>query len=706
MKSIQFQNLNLKNGIIYLFLIFSCSIFAQQTTSVDFKKCFGKITFNTNEKSISGQVDYDFEVLKVTDTIKIDAQKMTFENVTLNGYAIRYNNTDSKLQLIGKFKKGKHKLQFNYKAFPKQALYFVGDFDGSNSNIASQIWTQGQGRYTSNWFPSFDDVNEKVIFSIQLTFDKEYQVVSNGVLKSKTEWKEQNIWNYQMNKPMSSYLLMLAIGKYDKFIAKSKSGVPQEMYLEKPDSAKFETTYRHSVAIFDFLEKKIGVKYPWKVYRQIPVRDFLYAGMENTSATIFSSRYVVDSIGFEDRSYTNVDAHELAHQWFGDLVTAESGKHHWLQEGFATYYALLAERAIKGEDYFYAKMYESAQQIKYASRTDTIPVLNAKASSLSFYQKGAWALFVLHEAIGDKAFAKAVKNYLNKYQYQSVTTDDFFEEIKKVSDFDLVLFSKVWLEDFKFNTQEANELLLKNKMIQLLFEVESLKKKPLAEKEGFFKNILQSNVDSFVKKAIVNQLKTEKWEDKKVLLAVALATEDVVVRQNAAVSLPKIPEDFRLDYETLLNDSSYQTQEIALYYLWKNFPEKRFDYLNQSKNWIGFNDYNLRTMWLALAIATPDYVADNSLFVNELIQYASPKYEAITRQNALEKLIGFKLITDEVLRNLVKATTHHMWQFSKFGRDTIRKMLKEEGVKASFEHILPELSEVEQFQLNRLLKEL
>ncbi|MGZ9677575.1 M1 family aminopeptidase [Flavobacterium sp. GNP001] len=112
--------------------------------------------------------------------------------------------------------------------------------------------------------------------------------------------------------------------------------------------------------MFDFLEKEIGVKYPWGIYKQAPVRDFLYAGMENTSATLFNTRYVVDSTGFEDRSYTNVNAHELAHQWFGNLVTAESGKHHWLQEGFATYYALLAEKEIYGEDHFYSKLYETA----------------------------------------------------------------------------------------------------------------------------------------------------------------------------------------------------------------------------------------------------------------------------------------------------------------------------------------------------------
>ncbi|WP_366183494.1 M1 family metallopeptidase [Flavobacterium ovatum] len=691
----------------YLFLFISYITIAQQIKSVDFTESCGKIAMNTKEKSISGKVIYEFKVLKAIDTISIDAQNMIFENVLVNGKSLVYRNTDKQLQLIAPFKKGKYTLQLDYKAIPKQALYFVGNFEASgDSKIPSQIWTQGQGRYTSNWYPSFDNVNEKVIFNLEITFDKGYQVAANGVLKSKKEQNEKTVWQYHMNKPMSSYLLMLGIGQYDIYKEKSKSGIPLEMYLEKVDASKFETTYRGSKEIFDFVEKKIGVKYPWKVYRQIPVHDFLYAGMENTSSTIFASRYVVDAIGLEDRSYTNVNAHELAHQWFGDLITAESGKHHWLQEGFATYYALLTEKELKGEDYFYAKMYESAQQLKYASRTDTIPVLNAKASSLSFYQKGAWALFILQDAIGEQAFAKAVQSYLKKHQYESVTTADFFAEIKKVSDYDLVNFSKVWLEDYRFNTQEANELLFKNKMIKMLFDVESKKKVTLTEKETFFKNILLSNANILIKKAILNQLKTEKWEDKKRLFQEAINTKNIELRQQIAILTPKIPEDFRLDYETLLNDKSYQTQEITLYYLWKNFPEHRFQYLDQSKEWMGFNDYNLRTLWLSLALSTPNYITVKQPLIDELIQYSSPQYEAITRENALEKLIGFKIINDKVLINLVKATTHHMWQFSKFGRDTIRKMLKEEDMKSSFEHILLQLNETEKFQLNRLLKEL
>lgn len=685
----------------YIFLLFTTFIFAQQTKFVDFKTVSGQLSLNAKEKSVSGTVDYQFEVLKPIDTIKIDAQNMEFTKVQTDGREAVFVNTGKQLQVIGNFQKGKNHLTFEYIVKPKQALYFVAI---ENSEV--QIWTQGQGKYTSNWFPSFDDVNEKVIFNLGINYDAGYQVISNGILKDKTSNGNSNHWQYAMEKPMSSYLLMLAIGKFDKKELKAKSGIPLEYYLEHNDLDRFEPTYRYSKRIFDFLEKETGVKYPWEIYRQIPVRDFLYAGMENTTSTLFATRYVIDSIGFEDRKYTNVDAHELAHHWFGDLITAESSTHHWLQEGFATYYAALAEREIYGDDYFYSKLYDTAQQLKFASRTDAIPLLNPKASSLTFYEKGAWALFVLHESIGDKAFKKAIKSYLKKYAYQTVSTQDFFDEIKKVSSFDLEKFQKTWLESTVFDTAAANTLLSKNKAIQVRLEVDKLKKTPLIEKEAFLKKTLESDICFAVKQAIVDQLENEKYEAKKELLLIGLKTNNIQVRQDVATTLNKIPEEFRAEYETLLDDKSYQTREIALYWLWKNFPDHRTEYLEKSKSWIGFNDYNLRTMWLSLALSTPNYIQNTENLKSELIAFSSNKYEATTRQNALEKLIAFRIVNDQVLSNLVSATTHHMWQFSKFGRDTIRFLLKNSEMRASFERILPNLTPDEQFQLNRLLKEI
>ncbi|MDG2431765.1 M1 family metallopeptidase [Flavobacterium sp.] len=685
----------------YLFFFLSTFAFAQQTNFVDFTSVTAQIELNAKEKSVKGQAKYFLKVLKPIDTIVIDAQKMNFSAVKLNGLAVNYINTGKQIKLVSPFGKGKNTIELEYATQPKQALYFVG----SEETNDFQIWTQGQGRYTSNWFPSFDDVNEKMVFNLSISFDSNYQVIANGELSSKQAQGATTTWAFKMKRPVSSYLLMVAVGKYNSHNLESKSGIPLELYIEQNDEKNFNSSYRNSVQIFDFLEKEIGFKYPWKVYKQVPVRDFLYAGMENTSATIFARRYIVDTIGFQDRSYTNVDAHELAHQWFGDLITAKSGKHHWLQEGFATYYALLAEREIKGDDYFYAKLHETAQQIKYASRTDSIPILNEKASSLSFYQKGSWALFVLHETLGDKIFKKAVKNYLKKYAFKNVETQDFFNEIHKISNFDTTNFSKIWLESPVFNTEQANGLLLKNKSMQLLFEVDKMKKVLIGEKSQFFANVLQSDAATYVKVAVVNQLRTENFENKKELLQLALATNDVEVRMAVAASLPKIPTDFRPYYESLLLDHSYETLEIALFNLWNNFPEHRVAYLEQTKDWIGFNDYNLRTLWLSLALSTNSYSVDKTVLIKELTHYSSPNFEAITRQNALEKLVNFQLLSDEVLVNLVKATTHHMWQFSKFGRDTIRRLFKKEEMRASFERLLPQLSDLEQVQLKRLLAE-
>jgi aminopeptidase N len=685
----------------YLFLFLSTFAFAQQTKSVDFKTVNGQISINPSTKSVTGTVAYTFEVIKSLDTIKIDAQNMTFSEVELNEKKIPFATNGKELLLIYPFQKEKYSIQFSYEAKPKQTMYFVG----SEATNNLQIWTQGQGKYTSHWFPSFDDVNEKVIFNMDIVFDSKYQVLSNGVLKNKTEKKNSTLWSYQMKKSMSSYLLMLTVGKFDKSTLKAKSGIPLELYIDPKDVAKQESTYRYSKEIFDFLEKETGVKYPWEIYRQVPVSEFLYAGMENTSSTIFTTRYVVDTIGFEDRSYTNVNAHELAHQWFGDLITAQSGKDHWLQEGFATYYALLAEKTIYGDDYFYSKLYESAMQLKQASKTDTIPVLNAKASSLSFYQKGAWALHVLREGIGEKTFKKAVKNYLQKYAYQNVTTQNFFDEIRKISNYDLENFSKIWLESPGFNSEIANTLLAKNNAIQVQLEVAKLRNKSITEKYAFFEKTLQSDVYFTVKSSIVGQLMKEKFEDKKQLLLLALQTQNIQVRQAVASTLQKIPEEFRAQYETLLDDKSYQTQESALYYLWNSFENKRSEYLEKTKDWVGFNDFNLRILWLSLAISTPEYAANKEAYIQELVNYSSPNYEATTRQNALEYLINFNVINEAVLKNLVNATTHHTWQFSKFGRENIRVLLKNPEIRNSFQTILPSLNEKEQFQLSRLVKE-
>ena len=652
--------------------------FAQQTDKVDFIKCDALVAPNHSEKSISGTVTYEFKVKKAIDTIKIDAINMEFSEVAINGKSVNFQNSGKTLDLFEGFKKGKNKLSFSYSAKPKQTLYFTGE--GENL----QIWTQGQGRYTSHWLPSFDDVNEKVNFNLSVEFNKKYKVISNGILKNPLYKSTHNrIWNYQMQKPMSSYLVMLAIGNFAKQTTNTKSGTSLEFYLDKNDVSKFEPTYRYSKEMFDYLEQEIGVKYPWGIYRQVPVRDFLYAGMENTTSTIFAQDFVVDEIGFNDRNYVNVNAHELAHQWFGDLITAQSGKHHWLQEGFATYYALLAERHIFGDDYFYEELNDYAEQLKRASKTDTIPVMNEKASSLSFYKKGAWALHVMREDIGAKNFQKAVKKYLKKYQYKNVNTDDFLKIVKDVSGYDVENFKKVWLEKSGFETEIAQKYLSKNKFIQDYFALKK-SKKSLSE----LTEILKSDAYYPIKQYIVYQTRNVPFDERKVILETALATHNISVRRAVAESTPIIPEAFKKQYETLLNDNSYQTKEIALVNLCESFPEEVEKYLEQTKGIEGNNDKSLKLTWLKLKILKGQNSRfDQENIIDELLKYASVDFESSIRQNALETLLGVNYENPKVIEALFLATNHHKWQFTKFGRDNVRLLLKKPEYRTIVEKV-------------------
>ena len=686
------------------FLLIPFFSFAQQTTKVDFIQCDASVAPYFETKSIDGTVVYKFQVLSEIDSIRIDAKNMYFSDVAINGTPVNYKNNKKELILFEGYKKGCNEVSFSYKAMPKQTLYFIGVGEGK------QIWTQGQGKYTSNWLPSFDDVNEKVIFNISVIYESEFDVVSNGILVDEkyNQHEGTTLHQFKMEKPMASYLVMLAIGNFGHAKIYSRSGTPLEMYYQPKDSDKFDYTYKDSKTIFDFLEKEIGVKYPWKIYRQIPVEDFLYAGMENTTSTIFAQDFVVDESGFNDRNYLNVNAHELAHQWFGDMVTAKTGKHHWLQEGFATYYALLAERKIFGDDYFYYAMYKNSMLLRKEAKTDTIPILNEKASSYSFYQKGAWALFVLQESIGEKNFKKAVKNYLKKYQFKNVETADFLNEITAVSDFDIVKFQKEWLEEYHFPTEQANYLLKKNEGIRTLFEIQAQKNKPFADKEALFTTIMKSNGFYALKKEIMYQIQDVPFLEKEALLHLAMLTNDIEVRQSVAETMNTIPASFLYEYETLLDDKSYDTKEIAFTNLYKNFPNYRSKYLELAKNWVGKNDKGLRILFLSYylefnvaSVNTSQY----SQYYFELVDYTSPKYESSIRQNAFENALYLEPKNLKVLKNLVNATTHPKWQLVKYARDTIRTLLKKEGFRELFTTILPEVSDAEKLQLQRILEE-
>ncbi|GAA4807681.1 M1 family metallopeptidase [Litoribaculum gwangyangense] len=683
----------MKCFIAFFYFFISFFGFSQQTEYVDFKKAKAEIAFgDLKKKEVSGSITYEFKILKDTDSIYFDANNFQNISSTLDGTFMDSLYNGKQLIVKYPFKPNTtHKLDITFKTSPKKAMYFI-DWDTSTAlsvtnevNVTSsdslkmnrieknswtqsvQIWTQGQGKYTSNWLPSVDDMNEKIEFDLSITFDNEYEVIANGKLTNKQINDSTITWHYNMQQPMSSYLVALAIGKYDKKVEYSDNGIPLEMYYYPEDSLKIEPTYRYTKQIFDFLEEEIGVPYPWQNYKQVPVKDFLYAGMENTSATIFADSFVIDSIAFVDKNYVNVNAHELAHQWFGNLVTETSGKHHWLQEGFATYYALLAERNIFGDDYYYWRLYEYAQELWGQEKAGlSTSLLDPQSSSATFYKKGAWVLHILREKVGNKAFSKAVKAYLEKHQFKNVETKDFINEVEKASGKDLREFMARWLEDKTlFYDEMIKNLKLNSSSINQHFLYDC------NETPQLCKTILLRRDNSIYKEKIIEALGSTHITKSTFLI------DDIKVRQAIAQTLSQVPLELKSDYETLLNDESYITMEVALFNLWRNFAEDREKYLNKTKGIQGFNDKNVRILWLTLALLTDDYEIENRpKYFDELTDYTSSKYSFEVRQNAFQYLTQIQACNDVCKENLKQATTHHSWQFTKFAKNLLEVINK------------------------------
>ncbi|MDN3666974.1 M1 family metallopeptidase [Algibacter miyuki] len=658
---------------VLFFAVFNYAV-AQQAEYVNFIKAQANISFgDLSKKEVEGEITYQFEILKNTDSVYIDAKNFDAISYVLDETFSGYDYNGKHLIIRRNFKENtKHNVVVSFKTRPKKAMYFI-DWEYPDGN--KQVWTQGQGKYTSNWLPSFDDMNEKVEFDLNISFSKNYEVIANGNLVNKVTTGDLSTWHFDMKHPMSSYLLAIAIGKYSKNTTVSKSGIPLEMYYYPEDSLKFEPTYRYTKRMFDFLEDEIGVNFPWQNYKQIPVKDFLYAGMENTSATLFSDAFVVDSIAFVDKNYVNVNAHELAHQWFGDLVTETSGTHHWLQEGFATYYALLAEREVFGHDYYFGRLYEYAQELLAQDTAgESTSLLNPKSSSVTFYKKGAWVLHMLRERVGDKAFKLGVKNYLLKYQFKNVETENFIDEVEQTSGIDLSLFIENYLIDtafFKDELIKESEAVLKN----LRLKNETFLTEPPSELEvNFLKwDSVYGGMSDFARIDFFQTLMKDSVIDKTRLFRGILNSEDIKIRQLVAQNSPKIPLELESEYETLLTDGSYVTIETALYNLWVNFPRKRNVYLNSTKNIEGFKDKNVRQLWLTLALVTDGFEPENKAkYFEELTRYTSPNYGFEIRQNAFQYLHQIQACNALCNKNLENATKHHNWRFSKFAKTLLK----------------------------------
>jgi len=231
-----------------------------------------------------------------------------------------------------------------------KGLYFINPL-GTEKNKPTQIWTQGETEGTSVWIPIIDKTNQKTTQEFHLTVPSKYVSLSNGLLVKQVDNKNGtrlDVW--KMDQPHAPYLFFIGVGDY-AIVKDSYKGKELTYYIEKEYEKVARKIYGNTPAMMAFYEKILGVNFPWVKYAQISGRDYVSGAMENTTATLHSDAVQQDARELVDENaWESTIAHELFHQWFGDLVTAESWSNLTVNESFADYSQTLWEEHSKGKD--------------------------------------------------------------------------------------------------------------------------------------------------------------------------------------------------------------------------------------------------------------------------------------------------------------------------------------------------------------------
>jgi len=414
------------------------------------------VQFQPKQKHVTGTATYSLRALQTeADSVFLDGPGILVNSVALDEHAtgFRMDSAGITIYFDPPLLRGvEHTLKLEYDAYPKRGIYFNGwdqqraDDPNDPTIIRKQIWTQGQGIDNRHWIPCYDGLNDKLITSLHVEFDTGYTVVSNGVMRDVSKLNDGKvIWHYAMRNPHPPYLIMLAIGKYDTLQYSAKNGITTTQYYYPGTRHYAENTYRYTTELMEWMAEEIDVQYPWETYANVPVQEFLYGAMENTTATIFSDLFYQSPASNPDKQYIEINAHELTHQWFGDYVTAWSGDSHWLQESFATYYSKKFAEHIYGDDYYQWKRREEMLTAINADNQAAIPVGHSQAGSALVYQKGSFVLDMLRYVVGDAAFRIAIRDFLLRHPYDNVRSGDLEMQFMRSLGLNVHTFFDQWI---------------------------------------------------------------------------------------------------------------------------------------------------------------------------------------------------------------------------------------------------------------------
>ncbi len=331
-------------------------------------------------------------------------------------------------------------IEVDHEAEPKQGFYFRTPEMGYPDSD-THVWTQGQTHEARHWFPCFDYPNERSSSEVICHVPKEMTVLSNGekIAESFDESTQLKSVQWLQEKPHANYLICLVAGNLKKLEDQHRD-VPLAFYTQPTLAEHAANSFADTADIMAFYEDEIGVPFPWNKYYQVTIRDFTAGGMENTTLTTLTHRTVFAKDTENIRSTRGLDAHEMAHQWFGDYVTCKDWSHLWLNEGFATYYSMLHEGHQFGRDALLYSLYRSANDgVLPQGEKDKRPIVYSEYQDpgeqfdYRSYPKGAWVLHMLRSQLGEELYRKCIRTYLERHALTSVVTEELNAVIEEVS---------------------------------------------------------------------------------------------------------------------------------------------------------------------------------------------------------------------------------------------------------------------------------
>jgi aminopeptidase N len=410
-----------------------------------------KIEPNLNAGAIKGEATIFAKALAEISTCELDAVDLDVSSVvdkTKSKLAYETHNDKLVINLGTRVSPNNDIiLTISYTASPRKGFYFIRP----DTERRLEAWTQGESNEARHWFPSIDHPQAKFKCDIDIVVPSQFQVISNGIRKGTPVQTSDKTTIHQwfMNRPIPAYLVSIVIGEYQLYQEKGN------LFLYVPKGIKEEDrnrTFARTADMINFFKDYFKMCYPYEKYSQVTVQDFITKGMENASCTTLTVDTIHDKRVEVDYPSENLISHEIAHQWFGDLVTCRDWQDLWLNESFATYCEALYQESRKGKDEYHQLMIENADTYfeEAGSRYIRPIVTNVYKHpddlfDTHSYEKGACIINMLRHLIGDEDFNTSIRKYLENFADKTADTHDLINVLQSVTEKNLKQFFDQWI---------------------------------------------------------------------------------------------------------------------------------------------------------------------------------------------------------------------------------------------------------------------